>query len=169
VRKSAEEDDFEASRCGQPAAGFVPRNRERPGSSDWQEFTHPDSAFPGTLRVSFDPGFPRQLDYGYGNWLRPDLLNQFMPLEPRDIIPAITGLNYEVRWQCEVTSSAICWDVVTEANPKQTLVSSSRHSTACTLVGVSNCEISKTALLIANGPPAHSSYLHDGAQRAADH
>jgi hypothetical protein len=118
------------------AADFVPRNRERAGSSDWQEFTHPDSAFPGTLCISFDPGFPRQLDYGYRNWLKPDLLNQLMPLEPRDIIPAITSLNYEVRWRCEVTSSAICWDVVTEANPKQTLESSSRYSSACMLVGV---------------------------------
>jgi hypothetical protein len=103
------------------AVGFVPRKRERPGSSDWQEFTHPDSGFPGTLCVSFDPGFPRQLDYGYRNWLRPDLLNQFTPLGPRDIIPAITSLNYEVLWRCEVTSSAICWDVITEANLKQTL------------------------------------------------
>jgi hypothetical protein len=32
----------------------------------------------------------------YRNWLRPDPLNQFMPLGPRDIIPAITSLNYEV-------------------------------------------------------------------------
>ena len=103
------------------AVGFVPRKREKPGSSDWQEFMHPDSAFPGTLGVFFDPGFPRQLDYGYRNWLRPGLLNQFAPLGPRDIIPAITSLNYEILWRCEVTSSAICWDVITEANLEQTL------------------------------------------------
>ena len=101
--------------------GFVPRKREKPGSPDWQEFAHPDSAFSGTLGVFFDPGFPRQLDFGYRNWLRPDLLNQFPPLGPRDIIPAVTNLNYEVLWRCEVTSSAICWDVITEANLEQTL------------------------------------------------
>ena len=78
---------------------------------------------PGCQHVSifFDPGFPRQLDYGYRNWLKPDLLNKFPPLGPRDIIPAITNLNYEVLWRCEVTSTAICWDVITEANIEQTL------------------------------------------------
>jgi hypothetical protein len=103
------------------AAGFVPCRHEKGGSSDWQEFTHPDSAFPGTLALSFDPGFPRQLSYGYRNWLRPGLLDQFPPLGPRDIIPAITSLNYDVLWRCEATSSAICWDVITAANLEATL------------------------------------------------
>jgi hypothetical protein len=103
------------------SVGFVRRKREKQGSSDWQEFAHPDDAFPGTLCIFFDPGFPRQLDYGYRHWLRPELINQFPPLGPRDIIPAITNLNYEVLWRCEATSSAICWDVITEANLEQTL------------------------------------------------
>jgi hypothetical protein len=103
------------------SVGFVRRKREKQGSSDWQEFAHPDDGFPGTLCIFFDPGFPRQLDYGYRNWLRPELMNQFPPLGPRDIIPAITNLNYEVLWRCEAASSAICWDVITEANLEQTL------------------------------------------------
>jgi hypothetical protein len=103
------------------AAGFVLRKRETGRSSDWQEFAHPDSAFPGTLGLSFDPGFPRQLSYGYRNWLRPGLLDRFPPLGPRDIIPAITSLDYDVLWRCEATSSAICWDVITEANLEATL------------------------------------------------
>jgi hypothetical protein len=103
------------------AIGFVPCKREKAGSPNWLEFMHPDSGFPGTLGISFDPGFPRQLDYGYRNWLKPDLLNKFPPLGPRDIIPAITNLNYEVLWRCEVASTAICWDVITEANIEQTL------------------------------------------------
>ena len=103
------------------AAGFVRRKREGGGSSDWQEYAHPDSGFPGTLGVSFDPGFPHQLSFGYRDWLRPDLLDLFPPLGPRDIIPAITSLNYEVLWRCEATSSPICWDVIIEANLNETL------------------------------------------------
>jgi hypothetical protein len=103
------------------AAGFVRRKREGGGSSDWQEYAHPDSAFPGTLCLSFDPGFPRQLSYGYRDWLRGELLGQFPPLGARDIIPAITSLNYDVLWRCEATSSAICWDVITDANLEATL------------------------------------------------
>jgi hypothetical protein len=103
------------------AAGFARRKREGAGSSDWQDYAHPDSAFPGTLCLSFDPGFPRQLGYGYRDWLAPALLNQFPPLGPRDIIPAITDLNYDVLWRCEAASSAICWDVITEANLDETL------------------------------------------------
>jgi hypothetical protein len=102
------------------AAGLLQRKRES-GTPDWQEFVHPDAAFPGTLGISFDPGFPRQLDYGYRNWLRPELLSRFPPLGPRDIIPAITCLNYEVLWRCEATSAAICWDVITEANLAEAL------------------------------------------------
>jgi hypothetical protein len=101
------------------AAGFV--RRKGAGSSDWQDYAHPDSAFPGTLCLSFDPGFPRQLSYGYRDWLRADLAGQFPPLGPRDIIPAITSLNYDVLWRCEATSSAICWDVITDANLDATL------------------------------------------------
>ena len=103
------------------AAGFAPCKREKGGSSDRREFAHPDSAFPGTLGLSFDPGFPRQLSYGYRNWLRPELLDQFPPLGPRDIIPAITSLNYDVLWRCEAASSAICWDIITETNLEATL------------------------------------------------
>jgi hypothetical protein len=101
--------------------GFVRRKREGGGSSDLQDYAHPDSAFPGTLCLSFDPGFPRQLSYGFRNWLRDDLAGRFPPLGPRDIIPAITSLNYDVLWRCEATSSAICWDVITEANLDETL------------------------------------------------
>ena len=61
------------------------------------------------------------MSYGYRNWLRGDLAGQFPPLGPRDIIPAIASLNYDVLWRCEATSSAICWDVITEANLSETL------------------------------------------------
>ena len=103
------------------AAGFVRRKRETPGGSDWMEFGRLGSAHPGRLVLFFDPGFPHQLDYGFRDWLRPDLRVHFPPLGPRDRIPALSNLNYETLWRCEASSNPICWDVITEANLEETL------------------------------------------------
>ena len=101
---------------GLVAAGFARRKRETPGSSDWMEFSHPDEAFPGFVGLFFDPGFPRQIDYGWRHWLRSDLATHFPPLGPRDNVPALGNLNYETIWRCAGQSIPFCWDVITEAN-----------------------------------------------------
>ena len=98
------------------AAGFVRRKRETPGGSDWMEFGRLGSAHPGRLVLFFDPGFPRQIDYGWRHWLRSDLATHFPPLGPRNNVPALGNLNYETIWRCAGQSIPFCWDVITEAN-----------------------------------------------------
>jgi len=117
------------------ASGFTRRKPETPGASDWMEFGRPNSAHPGRLALFFDPGFPHQLDYGFRDWLRPDLRVHFPPLGPRDRIPALSNLNYETFWRCEASSNTLCWDVITEANLEEsleTLVESLARLTALT-------------------------------------
>ena len=54
-------------------AGFA-RNKPLPARpADVLEFSHPDPSFAGYLLISFDPGFPRQMDVGLYDWLRGDL------------------------------------------------------------------------------------------------
>jgi hypothetical protein len=102
-------------------AGFARRKRDTPGSEDWMEFSRPEGSFPGYVGLFFDPGFPRQIDYGWRDWLRPALSVHFPPIGPRNIVPAVTDLNYETLWRCAATSNPYCWDVITEANLEETL------------------------------------------------
>ena len=101
--------------------GYVRVKLETPGAADVMKFAHPDPEFQGWLSLFFDPGFPRQVDFGFRNWLRADLLREFPPLAPRDIIPALSNLNYDLLWRGSATSNPICWDVITEANLDETL------------------------------------------------
>jgi hypothetical protein len=94
--------------------GFARKKGQSP--PDVIAFSHPDPSFKGYLFVSFDPGFPRQMDFGFCDWMRADLTSYFEPLGPRDFIPIMRSLTYDHVWHGAGTNNPICWDVITEKN-----------------------------------------------------
>jgi hypothetical protein len=100
-------------------AGFA-RTKSQSRPADIVEFSHPDPSFQGYLLISFDPGFPRQMDFGFRDWMRADLIMSFEPLGPRDFIPVMRSLTYYHLWHGAGTNNPICWDVITEKNLDQT-------------------------------------------------
>jgi hypothetical protein len=99
-------------------AGFARIKRESPSQSDVLEFSHP--SFEGRLIVSFDPGFPRQMDFGFCEWLRGDLRKLFALQNPREFIPIVGRLTYDHLWHGAGTNNPVCWDVITEKNLEET-------------------------------------------------
>jgi hypothetical protein len=101
-------------------AGFV-RKKQPPGlPPDVMRFSHPDPGFAGYLGISFDPGSPRQLDFGFYDWLRGDLRRHFEFSDPRAFIPIVLCLAYDHVWDGHGTNNPICWDVITAANLEET-------------------------------------------------
>jgi hypothetical protein len=97
-------------------AGFT-RKKSQPGwHPDVIAFSHPDPSFEGHLTISFDPGFPRQMDFGFRDWMRADLIRYFQVPSPRDFIPIIGSLTYDHLWHGAGTNNPVCWDVITEKN-----------------------------------------------------
>jgi hypothetical protein len=103
-------------------AGYVRSSAAGNRPSDVVELIHPDRTFSGYLLLSFDPGFPRQLDFGFRNWLHPSLCSSFPPLGPRDFIPILHSLTYDHLWHGAGTNNPICWDVITESNLDKTVI-----------------------------------------------
>jgi hypothetical protein len=66
--------------------------------------------------MGFDPGSPRQLDFGLYDWLRGDLNKPFEMSDPRAFIPVIRCLAYDHLWDGHGTNNPICWDVITATN-----------------------------------------------------
>jgi hypothetical protein len=97
-------------------AGFTPRKRKDERPSHVVAFAHPDAAFPGDLIVSFDPGLLRQIDFGFRDWLRPELGAVLPPLGPRDFVPVVGWLAYDHLWHGAGTNNPVCWDLITEQN-----------------------------------------------------
>lgn len=95
-------------------AGYVRQKRELPSPSDVLEFSHP--AFAARLIVSFDPGLMRQMDFGFRDWLAPDLARHFELHDPRAFIPVIGWLAYDHLWHGAGTNNPICWDIISEDN-----------------------------------------------------
>ena len=103
-------------------SGYVRNSETSNRPSDVIELIHPNQGFSGRLLISFDPGFPRQLDFGFRNWLHPSLCGSFPPLGPRDFIPVVSSLTYDHLWHGAGTNNPICWDVITERNLENTLI-----------------------------------------------
>lgn len=102
-------------------AGFT-RKKSQPGwHPDVIAFSHPDPNFEGRLTISFDPGFPRQMDFGFRDWMRADLVRYFELPSPRDFIPIIRSLTYDHLWHGAGTNNPICWDVITEKNLEESV------------------------------------------------
>lgn len=101
--------------------GYVRGGEKSNRPRDVIELVHPDPAFSGYLLLSFDPGFPRQLDFGFRKWLHPSLCSDFPPLGPRDFIPIMSSLTYDHLWHGAGTNNPICWDVITEGNLEKTV------------------------------------------------
>jgi hypothetical protein len=99
-------------------AGFT-RTKSQSRPTDVIEFSHADPSFEGYLLISFDPGFPRQMDFGFRDWMRADLIMSFEPLGPRDFIPIMRSLTYDHLWHGAGTNNPVCWDVITEKNLEQ--------------------------------------------------
>jgi hypothetical protein len=108
-------------------AGFARKKQQSPWNTDVIVFSHPDPSFEGHLMVSFDPGLLRQMDFGFNNWMRADLLKYFGPRGPRDFIPIISWLAYDHLWHGAGTNNPVCWDIITEKNLEEA---------ACLLVDV---------------------------------
>ena len=94
------------------AAGYVRQKRQN-APPDLLVFSHPDPSFPGHLYISFDPGFPRQMDFGFSDWLRGGLKEHFALPDPRAFIPIIKDLTYDHVWDGHGTNNPICWDIIT--------------------------------------------------------
>lgn len=101
-------------------AGFVRKKREPASPSDVLEFAHPDPSFAGRLIVSFDPGLLRQMDFGFRDWLCPDLSKHFELPNPREFIPIIGWLAYDHLWHGAGTNNPVCWDLVAEKRLEET-------------------------------------------------
>jgi hypothetical protein len=102
-------------------AGFT-RNKSQPGwHPDVIAFSHRDPNFEGRLTISFDPGFPRQMDFGFRDWMRADLVRYFELPSPRDFIPIIRSLTYDHLWHGAGTNNPICWDFITEKNLEESV------------------------------------------------
>jgi len=97
-------------------AGFARKKSEPNLPTDVIRFAHPDPTFEGYLSISFDPGFPRQMDFAFYNWMRADLAAHFEPLGARDFVPIIRALTYDHLWHGAGTNNPVCWDVVTRSN-----------------------------------------------------
>jgi hypothetical protein len=102
-------------------AGFVQRKRESNWPADIVRFSHPDPSFEGHLTIGFDPGFPRQMDFGFRDWMRADLIRQFEPLGSREFIPIMLSLSYDHLWHGAGTNNPVCWDVITVENLEDTV------------------------------------------------
>jgi hypothetical protein len=100
--------------------GYARQKRQLPLPPDVMEFAHPDPTFAGHVLVSFDPGFPRQLDFGLRDWICAGLRAQFALPEPRAFIPAIRSLAYDHLWDGGGTNNPVCWDVITVENLEET-------------------------------------------------
>jgi hypothetical protein len=98
------------------AAGYVRQKRE--GSASVLEFSPP--VLQARLIVSFDPGLMRQMDFGFREWLRPELARHFELNDPRAFIPVIGWLAYDHLWHGAGTNNPVCWDVIAEANLEET-------------------------------------------------
>jgi len=97
-------------------AGFTRKKGQSPQHTDVIQFSHPDPSFEGHLTIHFDPGFPRQMDFGFRHWMRADLTDYFGPLGPRDFVPIIRSLTYDHLWHGAGTNNPVCWDIITEKN-----------------------------------------------------
>jgi hypothetical protein len=102
------------------AAGFVRKKREPVSSSHVVEFAHPDPSFAARLIVSFDPGLLRQMDFGFRDWLCPDLSKHFQLPNPREFIPTVSWLAYDHLWHGAGTNNPVCWDLVAEDGLEET-------------------------------------------------
>jgi hypothetical protein len=102
------------------AAGYTRIKREPPSPSSVVEFSHPDPAIKARLIVNFDPGLMRQMDFGFREWLHPDLAKHFEPQNPREFIPAIGWLAYDHMWHGAGTNNPVCWDLIAQANLEET-------------------------------------------------
>jgi hypothetical protein len=100
-------------------AGYA-RIKEPNLPADLLRFSHPDPAFAGRLFISFDPGFPRQMDFGLNDWLRADLARHFELPDARAFIPIIRQLAYDHLWDGHGVNNPICWDVVVEKDLEET-------------------------------------------------
>ena len=101
-------------------AGFVRMKPQSSSQPDVIAFSHPDPSFAGRLLISLDPGFPRQLDFGFRDWLRGELAEPFKFESPREFIPVIRQLAYDHLWHGAGVNNPVCWDVITEANLEET-------------------------------------------------
>jgi hypothetical protein len=102
------------------AAGYVRVKRDPPSPSSVVEFSHPDPAVQARLIVSFDPGLMRQMDFGFREWLRPELSKHFELHDPRAFIPIIGWLAYDHLWHGAGTNNPVCWDLISEQNLDET-------------------------------------------------
>src|SRR5216684_3927414 len=55
-------------------AGFARKKRPGGWPLDVVGFSHPDPSFEGYLIVGFAPGLRRQMDFGFRDWMRADLI-----------------------------------------------------------------------------------------------
>jgi hypothetical protein len=97
-------------------AGFVRKKQQVRSHADVMEFSHPDLSFEGHLILSFDPGLLRQMDFGFRDWVRGGLKQQFELPDPRAFIPIIGFLAYDHLWDGHGTNNPVCWDVITTNN-----------------------------------------------------
>ncbi len=97
-------------------AGFARQKQQGRSPADVMEFMHPDASFEGHLIVSFDPGLLRQMDFGFRDWVRGGLKQQFELPDPRAFIPIIGRLAYDHLWDGCGTNNPVCWDVITTQN-----------------------------------------------------
>jgi hypothetical protein len=101
-------------------AGFARKKEEHRLTPDVLRFSHPDPAFSGYLTIGFDPGTPRQMDFGFYDWLGGGLKSQFELPGPRDFIPIVLCLAYDHLWDGHGTNNPVCWDVITAQDLEQT-------------------------------------------------
>jgi hypothetical protein len=102
------------------AAGYSRQKRDGTSPSSVVEFSHPDPSVKARLIVSFDPGLMRQMDFGFREWLHPDLSRHFELQNPREFIPAIGWLAYDHLWHGAGTNNPVCWDLIAEVNVEET-------------------------------------------------
>jgi len=79
-------------------------------------FSHPDPSFTGHLLISFDPGLLRQMDFGFRDWLRAGLKDQFELPDPRAFVPIVRSLAYDHLWDGHGTNNPVCWDLISAKN-----------------------------------------------------
>jgi hypothetical protein len=101
-------------------AGFARRKQPPNSHPDVLEFSHPDPSFVGRLLISFDPGFPRQMDFGFRDWLRGGLAKHFEFQDPRAFIPVIRSLAYDHLWDGRGTNNPVCWDIIVSEDLEET-------------------------------------------------
>jgi hypothetical protein len=102
------------------SAGFARKKQPGGWPPDVLGFSHPDPSFQGHLIVGFAPGLRRQMDFGFRDWMRADLIAHLEPLGPREFIPILRSLAYDHLWHGAGVNDTICWDVIAERDLEQT-------------------------------------------------